>query len=586
MNTTYTTLTFSASIIGSALFFSQCSSSHKKEQNTQKPNIIVIMSDDMGFSDLCCYGSEIKTPNLDRLAENGIRLTQFYNTARCCPTRASLLTGLYPHQAGMGWMTDLESDIKSYQGDLTDECVTLAEVAKSAGYSTFMTGKWHVSRNVRDDGPKYNWPLQRGFQRYYGTIQGAGSYWDPASLCRGNNLISPFTDSLYKTEDYYYTDAISDVSIRFIRERDKDAPFFMYVAYTAAHWPLHARPEDIEKYKGVYDDGWESVREQRYNRLKKLGLISPGTELSPLDVHPWEKEENKEVQSGRMEIYAAMIDELDQGIGRIIETLKEQGIFDNTVIFFLQDNGGCAEEIGTMGETSPQANNPDTEKPLNMNEIQYQMFPSMTRSGKYVMKGKGIKGGPDSTYVSYGKVWANASNTPFREYKHWVHEGGISTPLIIHYPEGIKNRNSLCYFPGHVIDIMPTIVELTGASYPATYNNHSILPMEGVSLVPLFQGKSVERDGPIFWEHEANRALRSGDWKLVSKGELFRGPYGQWENFRFGEWELYNIKNDRSELHNLAAQYPEKVTELSAIWDEYANRLHVFPAPWKLADED
>ena len=544
------------------------------------------MSDDMGFSDLGCYGSEIKTPNLDRLAENGIRFTQFYNTARCCPTRASLLTGLYPHQAGMGWMTGLESDIKSYQGDLTDECVTLAEVAKSAGYSTFMIGKWHVSRNVRDDGPKHNWPLQRGFQRYYGTIQGAGSYWDPASLCRGNNLISPFTDSLNKTEDYFYTDAISDESVRFIKERDQDAPFFMYIAYTAAHWPLHARPEDIEKYKGVYDNGWEAIREQRFNRLKKLGLISPGTELSPLDVHPWEEEENKEVQSGRMEIYAAMIDELDQGIGSIVETLKEQGIIDNTVIFFLQDNGGCAEEIGTMEETGPQADNPESAKPLNIDEIQYRMFPLMTRSGKYVMKGKDIKGGPDSTYVSYGKVWANASNTPFREYKHWVHEGGISTPLIIHYPEGIKNKNSYCSFPGHVIDIMPTLVELTGADYPKTYNNHSILPMEGISLVPLLQGKSIEREGPIFWEHEANRAIRSGDWKLVSKGELFTGSYGQWENYKLGPWELYNIKTDRSEMHDLAAQYPEKVSELSAIWEEYAKRTQVFPAPWEPGEEN
>ncbi len=585
MNPTKKALLLFVPLLCSFLFFIQCSSGDKKEQNSHKPNIIVILSDDMGFSDLGCYGSEINTPNLDKLAENGIRFTQFYNTSRCCPTRASLLTGLYPQQAGMGWMTAIESDIKAYQGDLTNDCVTLAEVAKSAGYSTFMTGKWHVSHNMVDNGPKNNWPLQRGFDRFYGTIQGAGSYWDPASLCRGNTIISPFTDSLYKTSEYYYTDAISDESVRLITERDKDTPFFMYIAYTAAHWPLHARPEDIEKYKGVYDNGWEYIREQRYDRLKKSGIISPETELSPLDVHPWDEEENKEVESGRMEIYAAMIDEMDQGIGRIVETLKRQGIFDNTVILFMQDNGGCAEEIGTRGETRTHSSEPDTLKPLKPDEVQYLMFPMITRSGKDIMIGKGIKGGPDSTYVSYGKVWANASNTPFREYKHWVHEGGISTPLIVHYPDGIKNKNSFCSFTGHVIDIMPTVVELTGANYPTTYNNHSILPMEGTSLVPLFQDQSLERDGPVFWEHEANRALRSGDWKLVSKGELFNGSYGKWKNYRLGAWELYNIKNDRSEMHDLSAQYPDKVKQLSAIWEEYADRIKVYPAPWKLVDE-
>ena len=550
---------------------------------SKRPNIVLIMSDDMGFSDLGCYGSEIKTPNLDGLAEDGLRLTQFYNAARCCPTRASLLTGLYPHQAGMGWMTAIDSDIKAYQGDLSNDSVTLAQVAKSAGYSTFMAGKWHVSRNSAADGPKYNWPLQRGFDRFFGTIIGAGSYFDPATLCRGNTLISPFSDTS-SDKQFYYTDAITDAAVQFVEERDKEAPFFMYVAYTAAHWPMQARPEVIAKYKGVYDAGWQAVREQRIERMKKLGVISADAELSPLDVHPWQEEKHPEVEAGRMEVYAAMVDEMDQGVGRIVGALKEGKVFDNTVILFLQDNGGCAEEIGSLGKTGPWAEDVTNLKALGKDEIQTEMIPHITRDGKYIMKGEGIRGGDASTYVSYGKVWANASNTPFREYKHWVHEGGISTPLIVHYPDGLNGQGRLSSFPGHIIDIMPTIVELTGASYPTEVGGHPIQPMEGISLVPLFQDEPLERGKALCWEHEMNRAVRLGKWKLVSKGELLNGGYGTWKNDRQGPWELYDIEKDRSELHDLSEQFPEKVQEMAAIWDEYAERIHVFPAPWKPVD--
>ncbi len=563
-----------------------CTGSREGTPASGRPNIVLIMSDDMGFSDLGCYGGEIKTPNLDGLAADGLRLTQFYNTARCCPTRASLLTGLYPHQAGMGWMTAIDSDIKAYQGDLSNDCVTLAEVAKSAGYSTFMAGKWHVSRKAAADGPKYNWPLQRGFDRFFGTIIGAGSYYDPATLCRGNALISPFSKPSASGEPFYYTDAITDEAVRFVKERDTEAPFFMYVAFTAAHWPMQARPEVIEKYKGVYDAGWQSIRERRFERMKKLGLISAHAALSPLDVHPWEEEKNPEVEAGRMEVYAAMVDEMDQGVGRIVETLKAQGIFDDTVILFLQDNGGCAEEIGSMGETKPWADDTSALKALGKDDIQTEMIPHITRDGQWIMRGEGIKGGPASAYVSYGKVWANASNTPFREYKHWVHEGGISTPLIVHYPNGLEGKNRLSSFPGHVIDIMPTIVELTGASYPKEIDNRSIQPMEGVSLVPLFRDEPLEREGALCWEHEMNRAVRLGKWKLVSKGQLLNGGYGTWKNYEQGPWELYDIDNDRSELHDLSEQYPEKAEQMAAIWDEYANRIHVFPAPWKPVDAE
>jgi arylsulfatase A-like enzyme len=558
-----------------------CSTVAEKEEKPAKPNIILIMSDDMGFSDIGCYGGEIQTPNLDNLAQQGIRFTQFYNAARCCPTRASLLTGLYPHQAGMGWMTGIDTEIPAYQGDLNANCVSLAEVAKTAGYSTFMTGKWHVSRNVKAEGSKYNWPLQRGFDRFYGTIQGAGSYYDPATLCRDNTLVNPFIDSEYLSDDYYYTDAISDEASRFIEEREKDSPFFLYVPYTAAHWPMHAKVEDIEKYKGIYDAGWEKIRQDRLEKMKKLGILANDTDLSPLDTHPWVDEANQDVQSGRMEIYAAMIDAMDQGIGRILETLKAEGILDNTLILFLQDNGGCAEEIGTKGETRPWAESEEDQVPLSTNEIEYEIIPRITRKGKLIMQGEGIEGGPETSYVAYGQPWANVSNTPFREYKHWIHEGGISTPLIVHYPNLIKDKNSITFFPSHIIDIMPTFVELMGASYPGEKEGNMIKPMEGISLVPVFKGEQVDRKEALCWEHELNRAVRLGDWKLVSKGELLDGPYSKWTNYSMGEWELYNIANDRSELYDLAADYPDQVETMTAIWDDYAERIHVFPNPWK-----
>ena len=270
-----------------------------------------------------------------------------------------------------------------------------------------------------------------------------------------------------------------------------------------------------------------------------------------------------------------------QWIRQIIDALKEENVFENTLIIYLQDNGGCAEEIGTMGETGPIADNPDALEPLGEEEIQLDPRPEITRDGQIVRNGKYIKGGPGSTYVSYGKVWANASNTPFREYKHWTHEGGIATPLIILYPNGLKAKNAINNSPGHVIDIMPTLLELTGATYPETFNNNEIFPTEGVSLLPLFYGTEIDREGAIFWEHEMNRAVRLGDWKLVSEGELLDGGYGKWQNYKKGPWELYNMRNDRSEINDLAAQYPEKVKEMAAMWDAYAERTGVFPTPWE-----
>ncbi|NOX56908.1 MAG: arylsulfatase [Planctomycetes bacterium] len=531
----------------------------------ERPNIVLIMSDDMGFSDLGCYGSEIHTPNLDRLAANGVRFTQFYNTARCCPTRASLMTGLYPHQAGVGHMLR-DTKLPGYTTGLTRDCVTIAEVLHLAGYRTYMVGKWHVTHFVAPEGPKDNWPLQRGFEKFYGTITGAGSYYDPTTLCRGNTYITPVNDPKYRPKRFYYTDAITDNALLFLREHAKessDRPFFLYIAYTAAHWPMHALPEDIAKYRGRYDAGYEPIRKARFARLKQLGLIDAHWELSP-QAGDWSQVKNKAWEARCMEVYAAMIDRMDQGIGRVVEELRKRDWLDNTLILFLQDNGGCAEPMGRSRPKKPYAKY----KPMGPNDLQPKIWPPMqTRDGRPVRVGPGVMPGPEDTYIAYGKAWANVSNTPFREYKHWVHEGGISTPLIAHWPARIKRRGELEDQPGHLIDIMATCVDVARAMYPKRYKGREIQPMEGVSLVPAFDGRPLRRPDAIYWEHEGNRAVRVGKWKLVAKGAS-------------GPWELYDMEKDRTEMHDLAAAHPEKVRELAARWEAWARRARVKPWPW------
>jgi len=531
-----------------------------KPNKGKKPNVIVILSDDMGYSDIGCYGSEIKTPVLDGLAGNGVRFTQFYNTARCCPTRGCILTGLYPHQAGIGHMMN-DRGVDGYRGDLNNNCVTIAEALKPAGYSTYVSGKWHVTKEVKPEGPKHNWPLQRGFDRFYGTIHGAGSFYDPNSLTRDNTQISPTADPEYKPDTYYYTDAISDHAVRFIKENPQGKPFFMYVAYTAAHWPMHALPQDIAKYKGVYDKGYEAIRKARFERMKQLGVIKPNAKLSPAP-EKWADNKHKEWDIRNMEVYAAMIDSMDQGIGKIVRTLKQAGQFDNTLIMFMQDNGGCAEGMGRK-ESQERADKPGT--PMDPAELQTAMIPKKTRDGWPVLKGTKVMAGPADTYLGYGKGWANVSDTPHREYKHWVHEGGISTPLIAHWPKGITARNELRDEPGHLIDIMATCVDISGAQYPAEFKGEKIKPMEGRSLVPVFGNQPLDREA-LYWEHEGNRAIRMDDWKLVAKG-------------RNGSWELYDISKDRSELNDLSKTHPERADELAAKWQVYAERANVIPWP-------
>lgn len=517
---------------------------------TTKPDIIIILNDDMGFSDIGCYGGEIETPNLDRLAAGGLRYSQFYNTARCSPSRASLLTGLHPHQTGIGILT-YDTGPEGYAGDLNRRCVTIAEVLKEAGYSTYLSGKWHVAKNLTE--PTDSWPMQRGFDKFFGTIIGAGSFYHPTTLTRGNESAD---HEARDNPEFFYTDAISDQAADFIREHHRetpDKPLFQYVAYTAPHWPLHAHEEDIAKYKGRFDDGWDKLREQRLERLVRAGIIHPNWLLTERDpTQPaWENAEQKEWLLRCMEVYAAQIDRMDQGIGRILKALEETGRLDNTFLLFLSDNGACAEDI-------PEGVDLDS----LVNDL--MIAQAQTRDGRPVRLGNDptIMPGPEDTYQSYGVAWANLSNTPFRLYKHWIHEGGISTPLIVHWPKGIDDKGGLRHVPGQLPDIMATVLEITGAAYPNSYKGNEILPPEGVSLVPSFKG-DYEREQPLFWEHEGNAAVRVGKWKLVRE---YPKP-----------WELYDMELDRTETNDLAAQHPDKVKEMIALYEDWAKRCGVIP---------
>ncbi len=518
---------------------------------TNRPNILLILNDDMGYSDIGCYGGEVQTPNLDRLATNGVRFTQFYNTARCCPTRASLLTGLHPHQASVGHMMD-DMEYEGYRGDLNFRSVTIAEALKASGYGTYMSGKWHITRHTDPEGPKHSWPCQRGFDSFKGIITGAANFWKPRTLTNDNTMID--TDDI--PEGYFITDAISDESVNYIRDHVKnspDQPFFLYTAYTAPHWPLHAHDEDIEKYKGRFSAGWDQLREERLERMRDLGILKEEWGLSERDPSqlPWEEVEHKEWQQRRMEVYAAQIDRMDQGIGRILDSLEETGQLDNTLIIFLADNGGCAEELGERGGNS-------------------LISPSTTSDGKPVQRGNDptVMPGPETTYQSYGTPWANLSNTPFRLYKHWTHEGGISTPLIAHWPNSIQGKGELRHQPGQLTDIMATCLDVAGAEYPTEHNGNSILPQEGVSLVPIFDDQDNDKEF-LIWEHEGNCAVRKGKWKLVC-----RHP---------NPWELFDIEADRSELNDLYSENPDVTEELETIYSAWAERCTV--EPWEKITE-
>lgn len=523
------------------------------QTNAPRPNVVVILADDLGFSDLGCFGSEIPTPNLDRLASNGIRLTQFYSTPRCCPSRAALMTGLYPQQAGIGNMME-DRGLPGYRGELGQNCITAAEELRRANYHTLMVGKWHMNHihfsgksqlDFQSNEPfwesKAGWPLQRGFEEYFGTIHGVNSYFDPFSLVSGNTPIRA------KTKDFYYTDVLTDQAVaRIDKYADTGKPFFLYLAYTAPHWPLQAPEADIARNRQRYLAGWDAIRTNRYHRQIELGIIDNTWPLSPRDtrVPPWEQVKDKEWEANRMATYAAMVEHLDRGVGRVMDQLRLRGIDKNTLVIFFSDNGACDEVV----------------------QPGWYDIPSRTRDGQVVKVGNGdhqVFAGPNDVWQSYGVPWANVSDTPFRLYKHFTHEGGISSPFIASWPAKIQNHGSISSEIGHVTDIMATLVEVAGAAHPDTYKGHSIQPLEGRSLMPILEGLTNQAPLPVFWEHEGNRAVRMGKWKLVARYKA--------------DWELYDVDKDRTESTDLASVFPERANEMSVLYTAWAKRCNVVP---------
>jgi len=479
------------------------------QDDVARPNIILIMCDDMGFSDIGCYGGEIDTPNIDRLAAGGLRFTQFYNTSKCFPSRACLLTGAYAQQVGMGRMFDK-----------LENSVTLGEVLRTAGYRTLWTGKHHGNEN----------PVTRGFDRYYGLRDGCCNHFNPGEQREGEGMpvrkwkrywcidektYHPYTPT---EKDFYTTDYFTKYALSYLEQyKDEDKPFFLYVAYTAPHDPLMAWPEDIAKYRGKYMAGWEKVRDARHERQLEMGLIDKRFKLSGRESGDWDSlsREEKEKADLTMAIYAAMVDRMDQNIGKILDKVKELGEEDNTLVLFCSDNGGSAEMVRIGGPGRPG---------------------TMTR------------------WTSVGGAWANVSNTPFRKYKNYSHEGGISSPLVAYWPKVIKQQGAIVREPGHLIDFMATFVDITGAEYPNEFDGRKIVPMQGRSLLPIFQGKDIDERKPLFWQWSRGKAVRKGRWKLVAFG---------------GDWQLYDMSVDRTETNDLVAENPELVRELSLLWDAW-----------------
>jgi arylsulfatase len=504
-----------------------------------RPNLVVILADDMGYSDLGAFGGEAETPHLDSLASDGLRFSQFYTTPRCSPTRAALLTGLYSHQAGLGEVPEHGARIggPGYLAHLNDRCVTLAEVLRTAGYSTYLSGKWHLGRE------RPHWPVDRGFDRSTALIDCCSNFFgarppaDPADLSKGERYALDDRPWSPPAEGFYSTDWFGENAARMIREHRADRPFFLYLAFTAPHWPLQARLADIAKYRGRFREGWHALRERRFARMRELGLLDPRWQLSPTEgpVPDWETltAAQREDFDTRMAIYAAMIDVMDRNVGRVLDALKERGFADDTLVLFLSDNGATAE-------------NPNTGRP-------------------------GAALGSAESYHGYGIGWAHLGNTPFRLYKHWVHEGGISTPLLARWPRGIAQPGSTYRHPAHLIDLMPTFVELAGATYPREFKGHAITPPAGTSLGPALRGSTAPlHTGPLFWEHRGNAAVRDGPWKLVLRGD---GPAG---------WELYDMDADRTETRNLAAAHPARVAAMEKQFLAWAARSQV-KWPWPLA---
>ncbi len=530
-----------------------------------RPNIITILVDDLGYSDIGCFGGEIETPHLDSLAENGVRLTQFYNTSRCCPSRASLLTGLYQHQAGIGFMTYRDYG-KGYRPNLNDQCVTFGEVLKSAGYQTSLSGKWHVGHTDKAARPEV-----RGFDKFTGIYSHVDSYWKVLKGCdiyrdqklliqAQENPVNPY----HPEKEFYTTDFFTDVAIDYIDQSLKkpDQPFLLHLCYNVPHFPLETPEDLIEKYRGRYLKGWDVLQKEKLDRMKKMGLVSRdqvlaknkgfvnefingfssvGVDTTPLPAWDSLSEEDKKELDFRRAMYAGQVDNLDQNIGRLIQHLKQKKVFENTVIMFMSDNG-CSGETGLFG--------------MNWKKYNSSNYKRWRKIGGWS--------------ISQGQCWAAYSNAPFKKYKKFVHEGGIASPFIFHWPKGIKNKGLILKDRAfHLIDIMPTLCELAGANYPEAYRGKSIPPMEGINLLPsLLEPQSAISKRALFWQHENHSAVREGDWKLVTNDDRA-------EN----RWELYNLKGDRSESLDLAKKHPERVRALKEKWTAWAKRVDALPFP-------
>ena len=488
----------------------------------KRPNIVLILADDMGWSDLGSYGGEVDTPNLDGLAENGLRFTQFHNTAKCFPSRACLLTGVYAQQCGMD---QRHSHIRN--------AITLGEGLRAAGYRTLAAGKHHGLENLVD----------RGFDRYFGLRDGACNYFNPGfqrpgegkpaqkqygkrTWCIDDETLVPYTP---EDPDFYTTDAFTDYALQYLDDyADEDKPFFLYLAYTAPHDPLMAWPRDIEKYENAYVEGYEAIRQKRIENQKRLRLFDDRYPVSDPQHTAWDdlSEERRAEEARKMAVYAAMIDSMDQNIGRVLDKLRRQGRLDNTLVLFASDNGCSAEVVRLPDQTGP--------------------IGSMTR------------------WTSLGGDWANVSNTPYRYFKNYSHQGGICTPFIAFWPAGLQGaKGRIDHSVAHFIDIMPTLLELAGGEYPATYNDQPITPVEGESLAPILRDEPFRRRRPLFWQWSRGKAVRDGKWKLVQWGQ---------------EWELYDMDADRTETNNVAAEHPDVVERLAGLHDGWVERCKQSPA--------
>ena len=483
-----------------SLILALCCLSTASVFSAERPNVVLIMADDLGFADLGCYGSEIETPHLDALAANGLRFTQFYNTAKCHSSRVSLLTGLYCNQAGSNSLS---------------RGATIAEVLGSSGYSTNMVGKWHLSKQ----------PTDFGFDRYWGHLSGATNFFtgDNTFRLNGEEWKVPAT---LNGKPFYTTHAIMDYGLEFLEEATrKEDPFLLYVAFNAPHYPLHAPEKDVKKYDGRYDSGWDKMRAERYQRQLKSGLIPAKYKLSarPAHIPAWKtlSKEERQWESDRMEVFAAMVDVMDENIGRLVDYLKKKNLLDNTLILFCADNGACPFER---------------------------------------TRGRSLKPWDPKSYWTYDASWAHVGNTPFRLYKQNQHEGGISSPLIVHWPKGLKTApGSITRQPGHLIDFMATFMDLGKAKYPKQVGERKIDPLQGKSLAPIFAGKTRDPHGTLYFNFGTDRALRQGDWKLVSA--------------KLGRWELFDLGKDRTETNDLSSKHPERVEAMAKEWFRIAEEV-------------